>query len=177
MFEFKMPSMGADMESAILIAWNVKPGDTIKKGDIICEIETAKGDIDVEIWEAGTVTELLIEPGTRVPVGEPIARLDSGGGDVPREPKPVEPPPEVTSAVVRLDPLPPDTFDIQDEAGLSTLVTTAFMQRRKTLRNSLKKLAERADFEATDIDAGLRPEQVSIADYVRLSNYLRQKSG
>ena len=95
--------------------------------------------------------------------------------DVP--PEAFEPPPEVTSAVVRLDPLPPDTFDIQDEAGLSTLVTTAFMQRRKTLRNSLKKLAERADFEATDIDAGLRPEQVSIADYVRLSNYLRQKSG
>ena len=95
--------------------------------------------------------------------------------DVP--PEAFEPPPEVTSAVVRLDPLPPDTFDIQDEAGLSTLVTTAFMQRRQTLRNSLKKLAERADFEATDIDAGLRPEQVSIADYVRLSNYLRQKSG
>jgi len=95
--------------------------------------------------------------------------------DVP--PEAFDPPPEVTSAVVRLDPLPPGTFDIQDEAGLSTLVTTAFMQRRKTLRNSLKKLIERPDFEATGIDAGLRPEQVSIADYVRLSNYLRQKSG
>lgn len=95
--------------------------------------------------------------------------------DVP--PEAFDPPPEVTSAVVRLDPLPPDTFDILDEAGLSTLVTTAFMQRRKTLRNSLKKLVERPDFEATGIDAGLRPEQVSIADYVRLSNYLRQKSG
>jgi len=95
--------------------------------------------------------------------------------DVP--PEAFDPPPEVTSAVVRLDPLPPGTFDIQDEAGLSTLVTTAFMQRRKTLRNSLKKLVERPDFEATGIDAGLRPEQVSIADYVRLSNYLRQKSG
>lgn len=95
--------------------------------------------------------------------------------DVP--PEAFEPPPEVTSAVVRLDPLPPGTFDIQDEARLSTLVTTAFMQRRKTLRNSLKKLVDRPDFEATGIDAGLRPEQVSISDYVRLSNYLRQKSG
>lgn len=95
--------------------------------------------------------------------------------DVP--PEAFEPPPEVTSAVVRLDPLPPDTFDIQDEAGLSTLVSTAFMQRRKTLRNSLKKLVDRPDFEATGIDAGQRPEQVSIADYIRLSNYLRQKSG
>jgi len=95
--------------------------------------------------------------------------------DVP--PEAFDPPPEVTSAVVRLDPLPPGTFDIQDEARLSTLVMTAFMQRRKTLRNSLKKLVDRADFEALGIDAGQRPEQVSIADYIRLSNYLRQKSG
>ena len=94
--------------------------------------------------------------------------------DVPREA--FEPPPEVTSAVVRLDPLPPGTFDIQDEAGLSTLVSTAFMQRRKTLRNSLKKSVDAIDFEAVGIDASLRPEQVSIADYVRLSNHLRQKS-
>jgi len=94
--------------------------------------------------------------------------------DVPREA--FDPPPEVTSAIVRLDPLPPGTFDIQDEAGLSTLVSTAFMQRRKTLRNSLKKSVEAIDFEAVGIDASLRPEQVSIADYVRLSNHLRQKS-
>jgi 16S rRNA (adenine1518-N6/adenine1519-N6)-dimethyltransferase len=95
--------------------------------------------------------------------------------DVP--PDAFDPPPAVTSAVVRLDPLPASTFQIDDEAGFSTLVATAFMQRRKTLRNSLKKLVERPDFEAAGIDAGLRPEQVSIADYVRLSNYLRQKSG
>ena len=94
--------------------------------------------------------------------------------DVPREA--FDPPPEVTSAIVRLDPLPPGTFEIQDEAGLSTLVSTAFMQRRKTLRNSLKKSVEAIDFEAVGIDASLRPEQVSIADYVRLSNHLRQKS-
>ena len=94
--------------------------------------------------------------------------------DVPREA--FDPPPEVTSAVVRLDPLPPGTFDIQDAAGFSTLVSTAFMQRRKTLRNSLKKSVDAIDFEAVGIDANLRPEQVPIADYVRLSNHLRQKS-
>lgn len=86
------------------------------------------------------------------------------------------PPPDVMSAVVRLDPLPPGTYDIVDEPGLSTLVATAFMQRRKTLRNSLKKVVDSGDFDAVDIDAGLRPEQVSIADYIRLSNHLRQKS-
>ncbi len=87
------------------------------------------------------------------------------------------PPPAVTSAVVRLDPLPPDTFVIEDEAGLSTLVATAFMQRRKTLRNSLRKVADAKDFQTLGIDAGLRPEQLTIAEYISLSNHLRKKTG
>jgi 16S rRNA (adenine1518-N6/adenine1519-N6)-dimethyltransferase len=83
-----------------------------------------------------------------------------------------DPPPEVTSAVVRLDPLPADAFNIQDAALLSTLVTNAFMKRRKTIRNALRELAEIADLEAAGIDPGLRPEQISIAKYVELSNHL-----
>lgn len=86
------------------------------------------------------------------------------------------PPPDVTSAVVRLDPLPQDTYNIGDNAALSKLVTTAFMQRRKTLRNALKKLADAEDFAAVGIDAGQRPEQIAISDYVALSNHLCQKS-
>jgi 16S rRNA (adenine1518-N6/adenine1519-N6)-dimethyltransferase len=87
-----------------------------------------------------------------------------------------DPPPAVTSAVVRLDPLPPGTFVIDNEAGLSTLVATAFMQRRKTLRNSLRTLADASDFEIVGIDASLRPEQISIAGYVDLANHLARKS-
>jgi len=85
------------------------------------------------------------------------------------------PPPAVTSAVVRLDPLPDGEYVIDDEAAMSTLVATAFMQRRKTLRNSLKSVAGKDDFEAVGIDAGLRPEQIAIADYIALSNHLGRK--
>ena len=94
--------------------------------------------------------------------------------DVP--PAAFDPPPDVNSAVVRLDPLPPGTYVIEDEAGLSSLVATAFMQRRKTLRNALRSEATTDDLEAVGIDPGLRPEQVSIDQYVALSNYLRNKS-
>jgi len=80
------------------------------------------------------------------------------------------------SAVVRLDPLPPGTYDIQDERALSTLVATAFNQRRKTLRNALKKLVTDADIVAAGIDPGLRPEQVGIEAYIRLANRLPDKS-
>jgi len=83
-----------------------------------------------------------------------------------------DPPPEITSAVVRLDPLPADSFDIQDEALLSKLVASAFMKRRKTVRNALKDHVQTAHLEAVGIDPGLRPEQISITKYVQLSNHL-----
>ena len=86
-----------------------------------------------------------------------------------------DPPPEVTSAIVRLDPLPPGAFDIQDDALLSKIVTSAFMKRRKTIRNSLKDIVEVTDLEAVDIDSGLRPEQISILKYVELSNHLARR--
>ncbi len=82
------------------------------------------------------------------------------------------PPPEVMSAVVRLDPLPPGTYDIIDQELLSKLVTSAFMKRRKTIRNSLRDHVDVGDFEAVGIDPGLRPEQISISKYVALSNHL-----
>ena len=88
------------------------------------------------------------------------------------EPTAFDPPPEVMSAVVRLDPLPPNTFDIRDPKLLSAIVSAAFMKRRKTLRNALREQAEIVDFEAVGIDPGLRPEQISIGQYVELSNHL-----
>lgn len=87
-------------------------------------------------------------------------------------PEAFDPPPAVMSAVVRLDPLPPGTYDIQDEALMSRLVAAAFSKRRKTIRNALKLEVFPEDFEAVDIDPGLRPEQIAIADYVALSNHL-----
>ena len=91
-------------------------------------------------------------------------------------PEAFTPPPNVNSAVVRLDPLPPGTFDIDNKAALSALVAKAFMQRRKTLRNALRDVVTTEDFTAVGIDPGLRPEQVPVADYVRLGNYLERES-
>jgi len=83
-----------------------------------------------------------------------------------------DPPPDVTSAIVRLAPLPPGTYAIDDEQQLSQLVAQAFSQRRKTIRNSLKTTVDEAALEAAGIDPGLRPEAIAIAHYVRLANAL-----
>ncbi len=81
-----MPSFGADMTSGILSEWRIKPGDRISKGDIIAVIETAKGAIDMEVFQAGTVHSLQVTPGSRVPVGAPIATLVGDTESVPAAP-------------------------------------------------------------------------------------------
>ncbi len=79
MAEFRMPSLGADMESGRVVKWNIKPGDQVKRGDIVAEVETQKGIIDVEIFESGEVTRLLVPEGDEVPVGTPLALLNGAG--------------------------------------------------------------------------------------------------
>lgn len=73
--EFKMPSLGADMESGTLYHWLVKPGDGVHRGDIVAEVETEKGVIEIEIFEDGTISTILVEEGTEVPVGAVLARV------------------------------------------------------------------------------------------------------
>lgn len=66
---FVMPSLGADMEEGKFVHWLVKPGDSVKRGQVVCVVETKKGAIDVEIWDTGTLTELVAKPGDVIEVG------------------------------------------------------------------------------------------------------------
>ena len=70
-----MPSLGADMESGTLLEWYVKPGDAVKRGDIVALVDTSKAEIEVEIFEDGVVDELLVGEGARVPVGTVLATV------------------------------------------------------------------------------------------------------
>jgi len=81
-----------------------------------------------------------------------------------------KPAPRVESAFVRIQPWEHPPHQIDDAGFLGLLVTQAFSQRRKTLRNALKKLVEPAGFDLAKIDPGSRAEQLSPADFVRLAN-------
>lgn len=78
---FQMPSLGADMEEGRLVEWLVGPGDRVARGDVIAVVETQKGAIEIEIFESGEVTELLAQPGATLPVGAPLARIGTRGGE------------------------------------------------------------------------------------------------
>ncbi len=77
---FSMPSLGADMTEGRITEWLVQPGDRLERGQIVLVVETDKSDIEVEVFEAGTVVEILAAEGEIVPVGAPIARFESGVG-------------------------------------------------------------------------------------------------
>jgi pyruvate dehydrogenase E2 component (dihydrolipoamide acetyltransferase) len=94
MAEFQMPSLGADMKKGILVEWKVKPGDRVKRGDIIADIETEKGIIEIEVFEDGIVDRIIVQPNTEVPVGTVMATIRSGEKPVvtetaPEQAKPV----------------------------------------------------------------------------------------
>lgn len=93
--------------------------------------------------------------------------------DVP--PGAFRPAPKVTSSIVRMVPLPPDQLGAQDEELLGRIVTAAFGQRRKTLRNTLRDFIDEQDFATLGLDPGLRGERLSVADYVNIANHVSRK--
>lgn len=77
-----MPRQGQSVESCILVAWKVKPGDSVKSGDSIAEIETDKATFDVEAPADGTILEFFCEEGDDVPVLSHIGAIGEPGDDV-----------------------------------------------------------------------------------------------
>jgi pyruvate dehydrogenase E2 component (dihydrolipoamide acetyltransferase) len=77
--EFRMPSLGADMTEGTLVSWNVKPGDAVKRGDIVAVVGTDKADIEVEVYESGVVEKLIASAGDKLPVGAPLAVIRGEG--------------------------------------------------------------------------------------------------
>ncbi|WP_030319841.1 2-oxo acid dehydrogenase subunit E2 [Streptomyces flavochromogenes] len=88
MAEFTMPSLGADMDEGTLSQWLVHPGDQVARGDVVAVVETDKSAIEVECFESGTVDTLLVDEGTTVPVGTPLARIGTTAGSEPTADRP-----------------------------------------------------------------------------------------
>jgi pyruvate dehydrogenase E2 component (dihydrolipoamide acetyltransferase) len=107
MAEFRMPFLGAEMDTGTLVRWLVKPGDVLKRGDLIAEVETDKADIEVEVFEEGVVEALLAREGETIAAGAVIATLarPTDAGKPPETPAmPAAPP--LTTAVPSASPAP-----------------------------------------------------------------------
>ncbi|HEY9322245.1 MAG TPA: 16S rRNA (adenine(1518)-N(6)/adenine(1519)-N(6))-dimethyltransferase RsmA [Candidatus Methylopumilus sp.] len=90
--------------------------------------------------------------------------------DVPKES--FEPEPKVESSFVRLIPYEQYPFIANNIEQFARIVKEAFSQRRKTIRNTLKSFITENDFEKIGINPQLRAENLSVSDFVKISNYL-----
>jgi pyruvate dehydrogenase E2 component (dihydrolipoamide acetyltransferase) len=102
--EFRLPALGADMDEGTIVQWNVAPGSVVKRGDVVAVVETDKGAIDVEIFQDGVVREIVVQPGTKVPVGAVLALLE--GAEAPSAAE-GSPPPVVEPAADAPSPVMP----------------------------------------------------------------------
>jgi pyruvate dehydrogenase E2 component (dihydrolipoamide acetyltransferase) len=108
MAEFVMPILTADMSAGTLVTWRKKAGDTVKRGDIIAEVETDKGLIDVEVFTGGTIERILVEPGATVPTGAVLAIIREEAGTLLAPPlTPAGPPTPASPMSVAATPAPP----------------------------------------------------------------------
>ena len=83
MADFLMPTLGADMSEGTLLAWRKKPGDPVRRGEIIAEVDTEKAAIEIEAFTTGVLEKVLVQPGEKVSVGTVMAIIRE-------EEKPVE---------------------------------------------------------------------------------------
>lgn len=74
--EVRLPQEGMSMQEGTIVKWFAAVGDTVAKGDALVEVETDKVTFEVESPAAGTITELVAQPGDVVPVRDVIARIE-----------------------------------------------------------------------------------------------------
>ena len=145
---FIMPSLGADMERGRVGTWRVKAGDRIRRGQVIVDVDTDKGLIDVECFHDAVVQEILVAEGHEVPVGAPIARLQVEGATTATTAT-------TTTATPTAPFIPPPTPT--PVPALSPVPTSALMSADDTARPLASPLAKRRARELGVDLAHVRP--------------------
>ncbi|MDI3212812.1 dihydrolipoamide acetyltransferase family protein [Arthrobacter sp. AL12] len=119
--KFNLPDVGEGLTEAEIVAWKVKPGDTVAINDVLCEIETAKSLVELPSPFAGTVTELLVPEGLSVDVGTPIISVSDAApsdaapsGSAPAAPAPASQPAPYAPMYGKLEA---DASDAGEAAG------------------------------------------------------------
>jgi len=152
MIEFKLPSLGADMDEGKLLEWKVSPGDTVKKGQVVAIVDTSKAAVDVEIWSEGTVFELLVQPDETIPVGTVMATLLEAGET-----------PETAKRTPRAAPAPKAAAAPSPAPAAAARPAAAIAGRRR-ISPAARKHAEELGVDIDSV-AGTGPEgAVTLAD-------------
>src|SRR5208337_5572299 len=77
----EMPKLSPTMEEGVLAAWHKKEGDAIAVDDLLAEVETDKATMEFRAFDKGTLLKILVEPGAKVLLGQPVAIVGEKGED------------------------------------------------------------------------------------------------
>ena len=125
-YKIVMPRLSDSMDEGQLVEWKIKPGDVVRNGDVIAEVESDKAVMEIQTFKSGRVKEILIEPGTIVPVGTAMAVIDTNvssrssaqSAALPKEKHPrVQPVPETKREPAKIQSSSSNTIDML--AGIS----------------------------------------------------------
>ena len=163
MIEFLMPSLGADMEAGTLIEWRTKPGDTVKRGDIIAEVETQKGLIEIEVFDEGIIGELLIKEGAKIPVGTVMALINPSGNELKKK----EITPEQTA--IAIQPTEEKTIEkVREEKLEARTIKASPLAKRMAAENNI----DLSQIQGTGEEGAITKEDVenAIAQKEKIAN-------
>jgi pyruvate dehydrogenase E2 component (dihydrolipoamide acetyltransferase) len=184
--EFRMPSLGADMEAGTVVEWRVHPGDAVQRGDIVALVETEKGLIEVEIFETGVIDTIVVSEGQKVPVGTVLATVRVAGVEVtraaaPPRPAAAAPPPAAPQPVA---PAPPPIALRPQARAAGRLRASPLAQRRAAELGmdlaAVTGTGEGGAITASDVERaakGARPEGPAAAPAVDRQAAMRRAIG
>jgi len=144
MADVVLPNLGFGMEEGRLISWLKAPGDSVRKGEALAEIEGDKSTVELEALTDGVLDEILVTPDTVVPVGTILARI-RGAGEAPSVSKPTpaaeQAVPHAAKKDVRISPV---AKRIAQEHGLDLTQVAATWEGREITREDVEALVAQA---------------------------------
>ncbi len=180
-----MPKLGQTVEESTLVKWHKKEGDSVKKGEIIFEIETDKAVLEIESFYDGTLLKIVVKEGETVPVNSPVAVIGQPGEEIPKiEPVKVAPKedmaiaskpaaPQKTQAMQKKEEAQAATIERSDIAGTEAIATRpAPVLRRKPISPRARKLAKECAINPEKINGSGENGRVTEAD---VKKYLEEK--
>ena len=164
-----MPRLGADMTAGKVVKWLKRPGEAIKRGDVIAIVETDKANVDVESFIAGVLEKILVEPGDeRLPVGTPLALIRAEGAAEAAVRAAAEP--ALTSAPIPTAAIPPAAVSAATEPPAAIRAAApgaAAAGARARVSPAARKRAQELRIDPSAL-SGTGPEgRVTLADVER----------
>jgi pyruvate dehydrogenase E2 component (dihydrolipoamide acetyltransferase) len=153
--EIQMPKLSDTMTEGTLVAWKKKKGDQVSAGEVLAEIETDKATMEWESPEDGTLTEIYVEEGGKVNVGDKIAFIGAEGEQAPKE--------EEQDKEKEEKEEKPTAKEEQKKEDEPKKAEQPKEEKPKTEEKKKKAVPPKAEKKAEPVEAGVSPAQPASA--------------